>query len=164
MRKAFLVVLVVMLTTSCQKPLLSLTDDVTVIPACGGDTLAPKSFFWIDPDLKTRGLNESVRVGETPVQIYELNGEATWTKMFSFINEDFRDLCLTPAQIIEFCEEFPSKLSRTGENFFLAEKDGAFFVFSVQVHDTGLMLFIDQLHWYDEYVWHRSGHQIICSR
>jgi len=69
---------------------------------------------------------------ETPVDVYEMTQDATFSQMFGDLSSDVRRLCLTQHQIKNFVKKHRSWLRTEGyATFFLFESKGHFFVADV---------------------------------
>ena len=75
---------------------------------------------------------------EQTVDVHELVKDATFAQMFGSLGTDLDKLCLTQAQIINFCKKYPKWLHQDGYAiFFLFKVEDQFFVacvFSTSYH------------------------------
>ena len=122
--------------------LISSSVSLTVDAADGTEILADaKDVFpgGIDSDFINWGADEPGRfTAETPVDVYEMTQDATFSQMFEDLSSDVRRLCLTQHQIKNFVKKNRSWLRTEGyATFFLFESKGHFFVASVDVHSGG---------------------------
>ena len=75
---------------------------------------------------------------ETPVDVYEMTQDATFSQMFGDLSSDVRRLCLTQHQIKNFVKKHRSWLRTEGyATFFLFESKGHFFVAVVRFDSRG---------------------------
>ena len=72
-------------------------------------------FEYIDSGFRDWGADEKGPATKTPVCVYEMAKDATFSQMFSLLSSDKSKLCLTQAQIIEFVKKYRigSKLTTT---------------------------------------------------
>jgi hypothetical protein len=101
-----------------------------------------KSTFksFIDSNFKNWELNNKGEgKPETEVLLYEMARDATFSRMFNFLNSDLDKLVLTQEQIVRFCEKYPTKLRQNGYGtFFLIKENNEYFVVYVYVFSDGL--------------------------
>jgi len=115
-------------------------DETINLAACDGSKTisASKAIFtrYIDPDLLRWGADDPTDdTPAGPVQVYELAENATFQEIFESLSDDLDSLCLTGAQIHEFCQTHRDKLK--GEEysiFFLKKSRGKLFVVRVSVY------------------------------
>lgn len=142
-----------------------LSVDKLTIPKTGGERYIDKAeeFFssCIDSDFQNWNLNKPGKAtGETVVQAYELNKDATFTEMFTSLSTDLDKLCLTQSQIISFCEKYSDNFFKDSNSLFFLFSDGEgknkkYFVASVYAFSAGLFAYVyhfesDNL-WYAEF-------------
>ncbi len=114
----------------------------------GKETLADaKEVFLsgIDGDLKRWGINKSdVPTNETIVQTYTVPvglSDSNFEKLFNSLGADLDSLCLTQAQIKNFCKKNNNwLLSQRGVTFFLFKVENQFFVAIVSARSNGLLI------------------------
>lgn len=115
-------------------------------------------FGHIDLDFKNWGADEKGPATEaTPVRVYEMTKDATFSQIFGSLSSDVRKLYLTQAQIKNFVKKYRNWL-RTDSyaTFFLFESDKKFFVANVHVYPNGtLNVYLRRFEysgdWYAEY-------------
>ncbi len=128
-----------------------------IIDACDGtETLATaKETFksGIDGDFKNWGTNKpGVSTEDTAVQVHEMVKDATFAQMFGSLGTDLDKLCLTQAQIKNFCKKHPNWLRKDGyATFFLFKVEDQFFVAFVYVYSDGLNVFVFRFGY--DFVW-----------
>lgn len=123
-------------------------------------------FAWRDPDFENWEANESGRAtSETPVEVRELVGDATFAQMFGELNVDVRKLCLTQHQIKEFVQRHRNWLRTEGyATFFLFESKRHFFVAYVNFHSDG-SLYVYVFRFEHDFVWHAERrHRVVVPR
>lgn len=96
----------------------------------------------IDSDFINWGADEPGRsTSETPVDVYEMTKDSTYSQMFGSLSADVRKLCFTQAQIKNFAKKNYEWFRTDGYGtFFLFESKGHFFVAYVYVYSD------DRLH------------------
>jgi len=101
----------------------------------------------IDPDFKNRGLNKSgPATEEILVDVNEMTGDGTFVQIFTTLSSDLEKLVMTQAQIIRFCEKYPTWLRQEGyATFFLTKVGNEYFVVGVNVNYVGLVVGVDRL-------------------
>lgn len=148
--------------------LLSIPETLVLETLDGKATIAnAKSTFksYLDPDFKNWGLNnKGDATKETPVQVYEMAKDATFSQMFNSLSSDLDSLCLTQNQIIRFCEKYPSHLRQDGyATFFLFKENGEYFVAGVGVISDGLCVSVDRFGY--AYVWDaEDAHRLVVPQ
>ncbi len=159
MQRAFLSVLASQKTQEQKNEFLKLIsgNEMLVLDSVDGtETLANATdvFFWIDADFKNWGTDEKGQATEkTPVAVYEMKKDATFSQMFSSISSDVRKLFLTQAQIKNFVKKFRNWLRTDGwATFFLFEANNKFFVAHVPVRTDG-SLHVRVYRLEDSHVW-----------
>jgi len=102
---------------------------------------------------------------ETPVDVYEMTQDATFSQMFGDLSSDVRRLCLTQHQIKNFVKKHRSWLRTEGyATFFLFESKGYFFV-AVVLFDSRGGLFVRVLQFEDSHVWDAGiRHRLVVPR
>ena len=102
---------------------------------------------------------------ETPVDVYEMTQDATFSQMFGDLSSDVRRLCLTQHQIKNFVKKHRSWLRTEGyATFFLFESKGHFFVAFVIFNSTD-KLNVDVNRFEYSSVWHAgSRHRLVVPR
>ncbi len=104
----------------------------------GKETLANAEEVFpsgIDVNFKNYGTNKpGVATKETPVDLYELVRSGIFAEMFGSLGTDLGKLCLTQAQIKNFCKKNTDWLRKNGyPTFFLFKAEDQFFVAQVCV-------------------------------
>jgi len=136
--------------------LISGDQGLTVDPADGSRILAEASdvFFHIDSDFKNWSADEPGKATkETPVKIYEMVKNATFTRMFGSLSSDLDNICFTQDQIIGFAKKHCGWLRSDGyATFFLFKSHEIFFVADVLVYSRG-ELRVDVFRFEDSNVW-----------
>jgi len=128
------------------EPILKLiSSDVSLaIGACDGKEViakARKTFpAGIDSDFRNWKADEPGRqTPDTPVDVYEMVRDATFSQMFGSLCADVSRLCFTQNQIVGFVEKYPEWLQADGYGtFFLFKSHDHIFVASVHVLSVGL--------------------------
>jgi hypothetical protein len=92
---------------------------------------------------------------KTKVAVYELRDDVKFVDAFASLSSDFEKMCLTQAQIIEFCRNHSNDLSREGAIFFLFKGNDKRFVAYVNVLSDGL--FARAYHFENVVLW-GAGH------
>jgi len=108
------------------------------------DALDGKETF-IDDDFKEWGTDKSsIATKEQAVVVHELVKNATFAQMFDSLGTDLDKLCLTQAQIINFCKKYPEWLRKIEKaTFFLFKVEDQFFIAHVRVFsDNSLYVFV----------------------
>jgi hypothetical protein len=116
-------------------------NQVLVLDATKGNETfsdAKDVFDYIDPDFKNwdaDGAGQST--SETPIEVYEMAKNGTFSQMFSSLCSDVRRLCFTPGQVKNFVRKYRGWLRTEGYGtFFLFEANGHFFVALVLFHSA----------------------------
>jgi len=86
--------------------------------------------FFDMKGLDTEG--HAIKTNETEVLVYELVKEATPFEMFSSLNKDFEQLCLSQHQILEFLDKY-KEYAGGKTNHFLFKSDGKIFIAQICV-------------------------------
>jgi len=127
---------------------------------------AKKTFkSYIDGDFKNWGLNQSgPATAETLLDVSEMTCDGTFAQIFTGITPDLEKLVMTQAQIIRFCEKYPTWLHQKGyATFFLTKVDGEYFVAYVVVSSGGLSVHVNHLE--SDYVWlGEYRHRVVSPR
>jgi len=122
----------------------------------GSETLldAKDLFVYIDSDFKNWNADEKGQAtGETPVEVYEMAKDATFSQMFGELSADVRKNCLTQHQIKNFVKKYRSWLRTDGyAAFFLFESKGNVFVADVDFISDG-KLKVNVRKFEDDSVW-----------
>jgi hypothetical protein len=123
--------------------LLSGAETLMLDALDGKETLATaKEVFLsgIDGDFKNWGTNKAgIATKEQVVDVHELVKNATFAQMFGSLGADLDKLCLTQAQIKNFCKKHSNWLRKDGyATFFLFKVEDQFFVALVYVYSDGL--------------------------
>ena len=148
--------------------LLSIFETLVLEDLDGKATIAnAKNTFksYLDSNFKNWRLNNKGNATkETPIQVYEMVKDATFSQMFNSLSSDLDSLCLTQNQIIRFCEKYPSHLRQDGyATFFLFKESGEYFVASVFVRSGGLRVFVSRFESAD--VWDAEGrHRLVVPQ
>ncbi len=122
----------------------------------GKETLATaKEVFpsGIDGEFKNWGTNKAgIATKEQAVDVHELVKDGTFAQMFGSLGTDLDKLCLTQAQIKNFCKKHPNWLRKDGyATFFLFKVEDQFFVAFVLVLSDGLRVDVDRFK--RDFVW-----------
>ena len=119
---------------------------------------AKKTFkSFIDPNFKNWGLNQfGSATTETLLDVSEMTSDGTFVQVFTSITSDLDKIVMTQAQIIRFCEKYPTWLRQKGyATFFLTKVGGEYFVVGVDVCSDGLDVLVYRLEggrvWSGEY-------------
>jgi len=136
--------------------LLSGAETLMLDALDGKETLATaKEVFpsGIDGDFKNWGTNKAgIATKEQAVDVHELVKDSTFAQMFGSLGTDLDKLCLTQAQIKNFCKKHPNWLRKDGyATFFLFKVEDQFFVAYVDVDSDGLDVYVDRFG--DDGVW-----------
>ena len=132
-----------------------------LIDACDGtETLADaKDVFpsGIDGDFEKWGTNKAgIATKEQAVDVHELVKDRTFAQMFGSLGTDLDKLCLTQAQIKNFCKQHANWLRQGGYvTLFLFKVGEEFFVAHVYVYSDGLSVDVDRFE--HRHVW-RAEH------
>ncbi len=97
--------------------LISGGESIVISEVDGTEILAKASdiFTWIDKDFINDGADQrGSATGETPVRVYEMMEDATFSQMFGSLSSDVRKLCLTQAQIKSFVRNYKNWLRTAG--------------------------------------------------
>ncbi len=119
----------------------------------------------IDVNLKKWGTNKaSIETIEQAVDVYELMTEANFSKMFCSLAQDLSKLCLTQAQINNFCKKYFNRLCKDGRaTFFLFKSEDQFFVVGVRMDFNGL--YVSAYRFGLDYVWSaKRSHRIVVPK
>lgn len=114
------------------------------IPACSENTIADakKVFSHIDSDFKNWGLNVAPEFTDmTDIAVLEQDTDLTLAQIFTRPDE----MCMTQAQIVEFCKSHKDLLNRDWYTFFLFKVGDEFFVAYVDVYGDVLYVDVRQL-------------------
>ena len=119
-------------------PCLNLVDAAVIAPTKGNVTIADASDVftgYIDPNFKKWGTDVAgTDTTEQAVDIHEMKKDGTYTKLFGSLSANYRSLCHSQGQIVEFCRTNPHLLRQDSYGtFFLFEVNGEVFVASVRV-------------------------------
>lgn len=122
-----------------------------------------KSCINGDFKIRIRGFNQSgSATAETVVDVSALIKDATFGQIFTSITPDLDKIVMSQAQIIRFCEKYPTCLRQKGyATFFLTKVGDDYFVVSVRVYDDGLEAGVHQLE--DDGVWHGEYRHRVVS-
>jgi len=112
----------------------------------------------ISPHFRKWKINKPVGpTNKTIMRAYKITRSTTYTEMFTSIDSDIRSLCMTPHQIIDFCQEyFEWTVEYQGRStIFLVKSNGFFFVPHVFWNHKGLSIGINEyssaLDWRPDY-------------
>jgi hypothetical protein len=112
-----------------------------VLDAVDGTEIIPDAkdvFVHIDSDFKDWGADEPGQsTDETPVDVYEVVKDATFSQMFNDLNTDTNRLCLTQHQIKNFIKKYREWLQYEQATFFLLKSKNRFFVALVNFDSGG---------------------------
>jgi hypothetical protein len=119
----------------------------------------------IDSDFTHWGLNKpSTPTPAARTAVYEMQKSGTFNTLFTSLSSDVKKLCLTQAQIVQFCTSHTEWLRTDGYGtFFLFEENGECFVASVRILGGGL--FVDVNRFERGSVWNtqrRRRHRVVC--
>ena len=90
---------------------------------------------------------------ETPVRVWEMAEDATFSQMFGELNVDVEKNCLTQHQILNFIKKYRHWLRTDGyATFFFFKSKGHFFVAGVRVSSDGVLR-VDVDRFEDPTVW-----------
>jgi len=117
-------------------------EEVLVLDECDGSeglADARDMFAWIDSDFNDYGANKKgPATGKTPVAVYEMKKDSTFSQMFGSLSSDVGKLCLTPHQIKNFVKKYRNWLQKDGYGtFFLFQSRNLFFVAGVGFSSGG---------------------------
>jgi len=120
----------------------------------------------IDSNFINWGADEPGRsTAETPVDVYEMTKDSTYSKMFGSLSDDVQKICFTQAQIKNFAKR-NYEWFRTDSygTFFLFESNGYFFVAYVFFNSIGeLGMNVNQFKNFN--VWDaESRHRLVVPR
>lgn len=104
-------------------------------------------FSSIDGDFKNWKINTSGNAtAETPVDVYEMTQNATFTQMFGSLHNDLDKLCFTQHQIVNFVTKHRNWLRTEGYGtFFLFKSGEQFFVAYVYFRgDDSLSVYVNR--------------------
>ena len=148
--------------------LLSGAETLMLDALDGKETLATaKEVFpsGIDGDFKNWGTNKAgIATKEQAVDVHELVKDGTFAQMFGSLGTDLDKLCLTQAQIKNFCKKHPNWLRKDGyATFFLFKVEDQFFVAYVYVLSGGLRVRVYRFEF--DVVWGAgSSHRLVVPQ
>ena len=148
--------------------LLSGAETLMLDALDGKETLATaKETFpsGIDGDFKNWGTNKpGIATKEQAVDVHELVKDGTFAQMFGSLGTDLDKLCLTQAQIKNFCKKHPQWLRQNGyATFFLFKVEDQFFVAHVNVDSGGLR--VDVFRFGSDRVWNtENSHRVVVPQ
>ncbi len=148
--------------------LLSGAETIMLDALDGKETLADaKEVFpsGVDDDFKKWVTNKAgIATKEQTVDVHELVKDGTFAQMFGSLGTDLDKLCLTQAQIKNFCKKHPNWLRKDGwATFFLFKVEDQFFVAYVLVYSDGLSVSVRSLE-YDN-VWRAAiSHRVVTPQ
>jgi len=119
----------------------------------------------IDSNFINWGADEPGRsTAETPVDVYEMTKDSTYSKMFGSLSDDVQKICFTQAQIKNFAKR-NYEWFRTDSygTFFLFESNGYFFVALVSFDSLG-GLRVDVGRFGSSIVWRAGSHRLVVPR
>ena len=137
------------ITVVNKSPIIRLVSVDEIIEALDGKTTIAKAdkIFnaYIDTSFKKWKLDKpGVATKETGVKGYELIQDANFITIFGQFN-NLDEACFTQAQIVRFCEKYPSRLKRDCNNFFLFKENDEYFLACVLVESNDLLVFVNRL-------------------
>ena len=139
--------------------LISGNESLVLDPVDGKEILADAKeiFTYIDSDFRNYNADEKEpTTKKTPMFVYEIVKDATFSQMFGSLSSGLDKLCLTQAQIKNFVKKYRNWLRADGyATFFLFESRGLFFVARMAV-DSGGRLGVSVGRFEDSRVW-RAG-------
>ncbi len=149
-QRSFSVVLLLLIITSLFSCIphrnLDAVESFILDSLDGTETLANANevfLFGIDGDLKKPGINKpGVGTKETMVQAYRFaRTGVTFEELFGSFEMELDSLCLTQAQIKNFCKKNSNWLLRKGSaTFFLFKSSGQFFIAVVSGRSGNLLV------------------------
>ena len=119
----------------------------------------------IDSNFINWGADEPGRsTAETPVDVYEMTKDSTYSKMFGSLSDDVQKICFTQAQIKNFAKR-NYEWFRTDSygTFFLFESNGYFFVALVSFDSLG-GLRVDVSRFERSLVWRAGSRRLVVPR
>ena len=107
----------------------------------------------------------SIATKKQAVAVYEAKKNATLEEIFGLLGTDLDKLCLTQAQIKNFCKKYPKWLCKNGDpTFFLFKIENQFFVVYVCVDpEASLYVFADSLK-YSRVWFSKNYHRLIVPQ
>ncbi|MEI7452260.1 MAG: hypothetical protein WCK37_03605 [Candidatus Falkowbacteria bacterium] len=75
---------------------------------------------WADNFEKWESDKPNIDTEEIEVKVFKLTKSAKYTDIFGSFQNSLDEVCVTPAQIVRFCEKYPEKLGQKDENIFQA--------------------------------------------
>lgn len=148
--------------------LISGGENLTIDAVDGTEILADAKdvFASIDSDFKNWGTDEPGQsTDEMPVDVHEMENDATFSQMFGELNADVKKLCFTQHQIKNFVKKHRKWLRADGyATFFLFESKGNFFVADVHF-DSDVKLDVYVLRLGHSRVWDAENrHRVVVPR
>ncbi len=115
------------------------------------------SLFEVHLDAKFKDLNKKQKpTKETKLVVYELKKDATFKEMYKSLQKDFKELCLTQHQIVEFFQKKKNYLQPKTLTFFLFQEGDDLFVASTHLKSDVLYILLD---YFDDFiVWFANYH------
>ncbi|MCX6756496.1 MAG: hypothetical protein NTX85_04100 [Candidatus Nomurabacteria bacterium] len=113
---------------------------------------------YLSTNLKDWNLiNTQPKTEKSEMKVFEMHKDGDYRTIFGSFNKDLEALCMTQAQIKNFCEKNKDKLRTNGyATFFLFKEGESFFVADVRFDDDGcLKLYVDGFDYID--VWCASN-------
>jgi len=119
----------------------------------------------IDSNFINWGADEPGRsTAETPVDVYEMTKDSTYSKMFGSLSDDVQKICFTQAQIKNFAKRNYEWFRTDGYGtFFLFESNGYFFVADVRFGSSG-RLGVSVSRFERSLVWDAGSHRLVVPR
>lgn len=135
---------------------ISLGKDTVLDPTDGTETIAnAKDVFpdYIDSDFKNWGLDVPAEATKrVKTHVFEMTQDGDFKAIFGSFGENLDRLCLTQAQIKQFCKKHAKWLRTDGYGtFFLFKVGKDYFVADVDVYSDGLYVHVFRLSY--DYVW-----------
>lgn len=118
-----------------------------------------------DPNFKKLGIYEpSPETPKTPVGVYELMNNATFSQMFGKLSNDRNKLCLTQRQIRNFMKKYCKWIRTEGYTiFFLFKYKSSFFVLFMSLGSLGSMdIGFNRLN--SSYVWSGGRNRLVIPK
>jgi hypothetical protein len=154
------------IVTETVSPYLTHLNTIDLAPTKGRVTIAKaKNVFkgFLDPQFKNFGTDVVVDNAHTSmVDVYVINRDGIFSQIFGSLGDPL-SLCLTQAQVVEFCRSHRDQLRMSGySTFFLCKGEVELFVASVRV--TASQLEVHMGHFGDVTVFDAGYHRRLVVR